>query len=116
MSAHSVVRIYVTILCREKADTLLGKGKRKSLASYAAEQWRLGNYKATDNRSRYMEMPPRANDRESVLWFAELDATSCQLVLLDIGPRDSGKRDGFAQYVADVCGRFVGGVLSSLSN
>lgn len=61
-------------------------------------------------------MPPKVQSRREVIWVTELDEDPKKLVLLDIGPRDPRKRDGFAPYVAEVFGRFVGGVIGSMTS
>lgn len=113
-ATHSLLRVYITKICKEKADERLGSDGKNYLISYAAEQWQLGNVFPEKCGASYLEMPPRARDPDSVIWIAELDGRIDRLVLLDIGPRHLGKRDGFAQYVADICGRFVGGVIESM--
>ena len=116
MRTHGVLRIYITKFCREKADRKLGTDGRKYLISYAAEQWQLGNIAPGRAGSSYIEIPTMASSSDEVIWVTELDGRPQRLVLLDIGPRDRDKGDGFAKYVAEICGRFVGGVVGSLSS
>lgn len=116
IGTHRILRVHITKFCREKADDRLGADGRKYLISYAAEQWQLGNVALGRAGSSYIEMPPRASLSDEVIWVTELDGRPQRLVLLDIGPRDRDKRDGFAQYVAEICGRFVGGVIGSISS
>lgn len=116
MGAHRILRVYITKTCREKADDRLGADGRRYLISYAAEQWQLGNAVHGRAGTSYLEMPRRARSTDEVIWVTELDGKPGRIVLLDIGPRDRDKRDGFAQYVAEICGRFVGGVIGSMSS
>lgn len=116
MNAHSKLRVSITKVCREKADERLGSGSKPYIISYAVEQWRLGNITSRKGGVSFIEMPPNARDRREVIWVTELDESPKKLVLLDIGPRNQGKRDGFVQYVAEVCGRFVGGVIGSMTS
>ena len=116
MTTPRTVCVYITRLCREQADERIGINEKKYLLSYAAEQWQLRNIIADESGGVYMEMPPRARDPDTVIWAAELDGRPLKLVLLEIGPRDRDKRDGFSQYVAEICGRFVGGVIGSMTS
>lgn len=116
MSTQRKLRIFITKACGDKANDLLGDGGKEFLISYAAEQWQLENVSVERNGRSFLEMPRRSKVRELAIWVSELDGNPKSLVLLDIGPRKNDKRDGFAQYVAEVCGRFVGGIVASLGN
>lgn len=116
MDAQLKLRVDITRICREKVDVRLGAGSKRYILSYAAEQWRLGNVISKKGGVCYIEMPPSAKDRREVIWVTELDGDPRRLVLWDISPPDREKRDGLAKYIAEVFGRFVGGVIGSLTS
>jgi hypothetical protein len=46
----------------------------------------------------------------------KLDETPAKLKLEDIVHREKATPDGFIPYIAELLGRFVGGVIASLSS
>lgn len=106
------LKLYITKSCGEEADEKLGKDGKKYVLSCVAEQVQLGNVFVSQDGVQFVELPHKAKNRKLVAWIAELDQEDRGFVLVAIGSRQGINES--RNQLAEVCGRFVGGVVGSL--